>query len=157
MNPNKLIARKQKAAATEGFNESMYNFDPNQEFDRQLYRQRKRDARDINPEWNAKQRRAYALADNYSYPEITLVQPTVMNTLPIEPIPTTSFGGTPVVSVGDISAEVMPDPKRYVLMSQKSNLVPRAVGFDQFAGMLDDLMRSQNSLATGSDLANFQA
>jgi hypothetical protein len=157
MNPNKLIAKKQKAAATEGFDESMYNFDPNQEFNRQLYRQRKRDARDINPEWNAKQRRAYALADNYSYPEIALVQPTVMNTLPVEPIPTTSFGGTPVVSVGDIDAKVIPDPKKYVLMSQKSNIVPRAIGFDQFAGMLDDLMRSQNSLTTGSDLANFQA
>ncbi|MBQ5593898.1 MAG: hypothetical protein IIU76_04880 [Bacteroidales bacterium] len=31
------------------------------------------------------------------------------------------------------------------------------MGFDQFAGMLDDRMRAQKSLSTGSDTTNFQA
>ena len=49
---NRVLVKKAKAAATEGFDESMYNFDPNQTFDRSRFRDRKQVARIINPEWN---------------------------------------------------------------------------------------------------------
>lgn len=60
---NRVLAKKAKAAATTGFDESMYNWDPNQEFDRARFRERKQIARLVHPEYNWRQRRAFALMD----------------------------------------------------------------------------------------------
>ena len=46
----RVLAKKAKSAAVDGFDESMYNWDGNQEFDRQRFRERKREAREANPE-----------------------------------------------------------------------------------------------------------
>ena len=46
----RVLAKKAKSAAVDGFDESMYNWDENQEFDRQRFRERKREAREANPE-----------------------------------------------------------------------------------------------------------
>lgn len=65
-----ILAKKAKAAATEGFDESMFHWDPNQKFDRNRYRERMRNARNLHPEYNRRQRKAYALMDRY-HTEIT--------------------------------------------------------------------------------------
>lgn len=45
-----VLAKKMKAMNVKGFDPSMYNMDPNQEFDRDRYRQRKAIAREQHPE-----------------------------------------------------------------------------------------------------------
>lgn len=45
-----VLAKKAKAMNVEGFDKSMYNMDPNQTFDRNRYRERKREVRQMNPE-----------------------------------------------------------------------------------------------------------
>lgn len=70
---NRVLVKKAKAAATEGFDESMYNFDPNQTFDRDRFRDRKQVARIMNPEWNWRQRRAFALQDSKPEPKIDVM------------------------------------------------------------------------------------
>lgn len=44
-----VLAKKMKAMNVKGFNPSMYNMDPNQEFDRDRYRKRKAIAREKHP------------------------------------------------------------------------------------------------------------
>ena len=58
-----VLAKKVKAMNVDGFDPSMYNMDPNQEFDRQRYRDRKAIAREQHPEWTRRQRKAWALRD----------------------------------------------------------------------------------------------
>lgn len=60
---NRVLAKKAKSAAVDGFNADMYNWDPNQTFDRERFRERKQIAKTINPEWSWRQRRAFALMD----------------------------------------------------------------------------------------------
>ena len=59
-----VLAKKAKAMNVDGFDESMYNMDPDQQFDRSRYRARKQEARELYPEYNRRQRKAYALMDN---------------------------------------------------------------------------------------------
>lgn len=68
--------------------------------------------------------------------------------------------GKATISVGNIGiadVEHLPEEKRYTLVTEEAKIAPKRMGFNQFAGMLDDRMRAQKSLSTGSDLANFQA
>jgi hypothetical protein len=58
------LAKKAKAANVAGFDESMFNFDPDQKFDRQRYRLRKRWAKQFAPEFSRRQRKAWALMDD---------------------------------------------------------------------------------------------
>lgn len=58
------MAKKAKAANVAGFDESMFNFDPDQKFDRQRYRLRKRWAKHFAPEFSRRQRKAWALMDD---------------------------------------------------------------------------------------------
>jgi hypothetical protein len=59
-----VLAKKAKAANVAGFDESMFNFDPDQKFDRQRYRLRKRWAKQFAPEFSRRQRKAWALMDD---------------------------------------------------------------------------------------------
>lgn len=52
-----VLAKKTKAMNVDGFDPSMYNMDPNQEFDRQRYRDRKTIAREQHPELTRRQRK----------------------------------------------------------------------------------------------------
>lgn len=150
-----VLAKKAKAASVKGFDESMYNYDPDQEFDRARYRARKRAARTINPEWTRRQRKAYALIDYY---------PTKDTELP--PFPETSRP-TPigVVSVGDLThsiepSVVTPTTKQHIRRKVGRYLKPdsnSSVSWDQFAGTMYDALEKSGAFVGGQDSLAIQA
>ncbi len=157
---NQILAKKAKAAHVDGFNENMFNFDPDAEFDRSIYRNRKRMARDINPEWTRRQRKAYALSTGPR--DVELAQ---MPGIPKRKVPLPDYvvpGGKAWVEVGIPEAEEIwidpipqPDPEPPVV-PENSNIPTPAWSFNQFAGRLDDYINRSKAIKTGSDTRAFQ-
>lgn len=152
-----VLAKKAKAASVTGFNESLYNYDPNQEFDRDRYRDRKRDAKQFAPDWTRRQRKAWALMD----------APGVDVNIPTEPISIIpEIGrrrpGKAVVSVGEITAEMptpTPNTTTYSLVRSKNTrtLKPKTIAWDQFAGAAYDKMAQQHAFRGDQDTRAAQA
>ena len=154
----RVLAKKAKSAAVEGFDESMYNWDVNQTFDRKEFRDKKRMAKEVNPQWNWRERRAFALMDangpkNPNLPDIPMPK------LPKMQLPTIGGRGVIEVHAPEAQAKQVPETpsSNYTLVKKSAKIAPSSMSFNQFAGMVDDRLKDQKGFTTGSDLTNFQA
>lgn len=151
-----VLAKKAKAAAVDGFTSDMFDTNPDQEFDRKLYRERKRAAKDINPEWTRRQRKAYALSTPQQ------VELAKMPELPVPNMPLPEYHipkGRGVVEVGGPTVtDVWIDPVPPTTSITTPDPIPLSNkwDFNQFAGRLDDYINSSKAIKTGSDLTAFQ-
>lgn len=166
-----VLMKKAKAANVEGFNENMYDFDPNQEFDRQNYRDRKRYAKENFDYMTRRQRKAYALMDRVNpvstqqiaAPESSVVAKNSIFT----PDSNTHVNATPASVtkvVGErtpINIEGVPASSNFENYTRRAEKVRRdlkynPVSFDQFAGLLDDSMLVSDALRNGMNSRAFQ-
>lgn len=154
-----VLMKKAKAANVEGFNENMYNFDPNQEFDRQNYRDRKRYAKENFDYMTRRQRKAYALMDHRVNPVSTqqIITPDPTDQVNVIPTSVTKVIGerTP------INIEGIPAPSNFENYTRRAEKVRRdlkynPVSFDQFAGLLDDSMLVSDAFRNGMNSRAFQ-
>ena len=152
-NPSKNFKRKLKASATDGFNLGMYDLS-DETFDVKNYRQRIRQARSHHPEYNWRQRRAAALVDVLPQERGAIdLYPTT--TMPLS-LPTQG-SGVPSIVVGYPEVDSVTVSPNKVKMTIHENIYsPRKLSFNQFAGMLDDMMYQQNALTAGQDLNAWQ-
>ena len=86
----------------------------------------------------------------------------MLSELPIEKAPYGPFSaaradGNASIQVGlpEISA-VIADPNRIKMTVYKNTYGPRTLSFNQFAGMLDDIITSQSAMSAGQDLNAWQ-
>lgn len=150
-----VLAKKAKAMNVDGFDESMYNMDPGQTFDRNRYRERKRDAREMHPEWTRRQRKAYALMDKQPYEPIN---PQVNFTPPSVGIPELPSRPRGIVAIGDMSSEILDNPKNYKQYEVvKHTPKYRRMSYDQFATYANNYLKNAGAFRNGVDLATMQA
>lgn len=151
-----VIAKKAKAANVEGFDRSMYSFDQDQKFDRDRYRSRKQEAKEMNPEWTRRQRKAYALMDNEGSDSDIIFQKIGAPDYSINiPRKGPRVG---VVEVGDaefVGAEGGKRIKRTERGTISSKMTPS--NWNQFYGTIMDKMRADGSFRGDQDSRAAQA
>lgn len=125
-------AKIAKAKAVQGFENA--NFIDPEDFDRSIYRQRKREARDMD--FTRRQRKAYALTEQPDV-EIRAVPTGLISPIRQRLDIPKRTPGKAVIEVGDITAEVLSDPMPPKQTPVKTvNVDPktpiRKAGWDQF-------------------------
>lgn len=151
---SQVAKRKLKAAATSGFNLGMYDLDDNS-FDRKEFRKKTKELRKSAPEYTRRQRRAAALVD--SVPQETAPTVIIPNVGGAFALPgPLARGGAEVIVGAPAVEDVMVDPNKVKMTVYENTYGPRKLSFDQFAGMLDDLMYKQGALNAGQDLKAWQ-
>ena len=171
-----VLMKKAKAANVKVFDQTMYNYDPEQEFNRSAYRARKRYAKENFDNMTRRQRKAYALMDRVNpistqqiaaqqiaTPESTVVAKKSIFT----PDPNTQVNAIPTSVtkvIGErtpIEIEAIPAPNNFENYTRRAEKVRRdlkynPVSFDQFAGLLDDSMLVSDALRNGMNSRAFQ-
>lgn len=151
-----LKAKVAKAKAVDGYQDETFV----NNFDRDVYRGRKRALKQTNPELSRRERKAEALLAHKTSPNIN---PDLIGPIGYEKI-TFQRPKSGIVTVGDISSEIIPNPvlrpapKPNPIQSAKQPLTPKnLLNWNEFAHAIETRLRNDNSFRAGMDYKALQA